>query len=179
MSTVDTAALRALVAARDADGTGVVTVTTDDLTALLTCYEVAQSKPTVVLAEPQSIQRNPATNDLILGWWRVGNPSAGEDHTVDIARALITPEHLADFMQTLSREAWYAVDDMAKDYAQGDCDLCGNCRTVDVIKNGREWNVSCPNCGPCRGAPGFSNRPRIHRGTWDPTTPYDADTMKG
>lgn len=133
------------------------------------------SMETPTFGAPSSMQLNPGTNCLELRWWRLGNPAEGERATVDELMVVIPPEDMIDFLSRLNADAWHAVQNIARDYGEGDCDTCGNRRTVDVVRNDRPWNIACPTCRPVgsrRGEP-FANRPRLRSGTWDATTRFE------
>ena len=171
MTAPDTASIRATIAARDADGTGVVCLTTDEALALCDVYD-RHGEGAVRLGEPSSIWRDSFTNGLVMRWWRRGRE--GETSTVDVAEVRIEPEHLVEFAMRISQDAWTAVEDIAFDYGYGDCDTCGNRRVVDVMRNERSMTIYCPECHHGKPSPvPFGNRPKHRPGTWDPTTPYD------
>lgn len=175
--TVDTAALRARAAVRDAEGTGVVALDTEDLLALCEAYEqvhdpTATHEP-LALGAPSSVQRDSFTGEITLGWWVLA-PEGSDRHTDDVAEARIPLEKISDFISDLTNQTASLYYEVGKAYAYGDCDTCGNRRLVDVVRFGRPTNVVCPACREGKPDPvPFGNRPRLRTGTWDPTTPYD------
>lgn len=114
------------------------------------------------LGAPQSISYDRATGELILHWWRVGDTKAGEEHTVTVFKARIPITEIPEFLDQTMHTGMISIMDAGKDLAYGDCDLCGNRRLVDVIRNGRQTNEHCPACAERMVTP-FENVPRVRK----------------
>lgn len=126
------------------------------------------------LGAPQSITHDLITGELVLTWWRVGDPKAGEPRVVEIFKTAIPSTELVSFVTDVTREALFVIRDEATALAYGDCGLCGNRRLVEVVQaHGGTTTLNCPVCRKDGGREAFSNVPRYRRGSWDPTTSYE------
>lgn len=90
----------------------------------------------------------------------------GGDMMTDAMHFVVPLGEALDLLSALATQTAYAVADASANIAAGDCPRCRNTRLVNEPKNGRDWNVHCPDCRPAfdAGTRDPFKRPRIGGG---------------
>lgn len=100
-----------------------------------------------------SVDHDPTNYDTVLKWFVLG------DTVVEVR---IPVEDAASALRDLSRNLTYAMEDAARNIAQGDCDYCKNIRLVEAPGPGnRTQQVYCPECNPTGHNTPFANAPIV------------------
>jgi hypothetical protein len=94
----------------------------------------------------------------------------GGSEMQDVLVWVVAPDEITELMARVVSHGGYALADIAHDIVVGDCKTCKNYRLVTEEKNGRDWQVECPDCrtgNPLFPKPAFSHYPVIGGGWSD------------